>query len=331
MTSDRLHSLISSERTRTLTDAHFDDLPGYSHGKVRDSYTLPDGRRLMVITDRQSAFDQILAAVPFKGQVLNATARYWFEQSADIIANHTIAHPDPNVIVAENLQMLPVEVVVRGYLTGTTSTSIWPMYESGRRHLYGVTFSDGMRKNQPLERTIITPTTKGDAGDHDEPISQTDVVDRGLVSPGLWEEVCETALALFERGRMLAADRGLILVDTKYEFGIDRSGHLKLADEVHTPDSSRYWLADSYDARFAAGQDPEPLDKDFLRRWVRSVCDPYRETVPVIPDEVLIEFGARYIALYETVTAETFMPIDDSRHPRDRVRDNIQAYLQACV
>ncbi|HAA93162.1 MAG TPA: phosphoribosylaminoimidazolesuccinocarboxamide synthase, partial [Rhodospirillaceae bacterium] len=234
-----------------LTDAEFSALPNFQRGKVRDSYDLPDGRRVMVATDRQSAFDIVLAAVPYKGQVLNETARFWFEKTADICPNHVVDYPDPNVAVARRLDMLPIEMVVRDYLTGSTETSIWPMYQRGERVMYGHAFSDGMVRNQKLPNTILTPTTKADAGGHDTPITAAEIVERNLLSQPVWDELAELSLAVFARGREIAASNGLILVDTKYEFGVDEAGRITLADEVHTPDSSRYWLAESYEARMA--------------------------------------------------------------------------------
>jgi phosphoribosylaminoimidazole-succinocarboxamide synthase len=311
----------------TLTDAALPGLPGLIRGKVRDNYDLADGRRLIIATDRQSAFDQVLAAVPFKGQVLTATARHWFAATGDIIANHVLAFPDPNVTVAMRLDMLPVEVVVRDYLTGTTATSIWPRYASGERQMYGVTLPDGLRQHQRLPQTILTPTTKGAAGAHDEPIAPNDIIARGLVPALLWDEVAAAARALFARGRTLAARRGLILVDTKYEFGVDADGRLRLADEIHTPDSSRYWRAESYAQRFSAGLDPETLDKDFLRRWIAARCDPYAEPIPAIPAETLVEFGLRYITLYEQVTGETFAPPPADEALRTRLERNLRAYF----
>jgi phosphoribosylaminoimidazole-succinocarboxamide synthase len=313
-----------------LTETDIPGLPPPVRGKVRDNYDLPDGRRLIVATDRQSAFDRVLAAVPFKGQVLTATARFWFEATTDICRNHVLAFPDPNVTVARRLGMLPVEIIVRDYLAGTTATSIWPMYREGRRVLYGIHFPDGLRKNQKLPETIVTPTTKGEAGAHDEPVTPEQIVERGLLTAAEWEEVRALALALFARGRERAAANGLILVDTKYEFGLDEEGQVMLADEIHTPDSSRYWLAATYAERFAGGEDPETLDKDFLRRWIIARCDPYAEPIPPIPPETLVEFGLRYIALYEAVTGERFAAPLAEPSTRERIRANIALYL-ACA
>lgn len=310
-----------------LTDAEYPELPNFQRGKVRDSYDLPDGRRVMVATDRQSAFDIVLAAVPFKGQVLNETARFWFEKTGDICPNHVIDYPDPNVAVAQRLDMLPIEMVVRDYLTGSTETSIWPMYERGERMMYGHEFPDGLTRNQKLPGTILTPTTKAEAGDHDAPITATEIVEQNLLSQAVWDELAEVSLAIFARGREIAASNGLILVDTKYEFGVDANGKITLADEVHTPDSSRYWIADSYDARMKAGENPESLDKEFLRLWISARCDPYKDPIPDIPGETLLEFSSKYVKLFEQVTGQTFSYPPTDIPARDRVRQNLAKAL----
>lgn len=306
-----------------LTEARFSELPNFQEGKVRDSYDLPDGRRIMITTDRQSAFDKVLAAVPFKGQVLNLTARFWFEQTADICPNHVLDYPDPNVIVARKLSMLPVEMVVRDYITGSTETSIWPMYQRGERTLYGIRFPDGLVKNQKLPETILTPTTKAEQGDHDAPVTPEEIVARGLLSQEQWDELARLSLAIFARGRDVAAGNGLILVDTKYEFGLDDAGRITLADEVHTPDSSRYWYARSYGDRVASGREPESLDKEFLRLWIAERCDPYKDPIPEIPPDTLMEFGEKYIALFELVTGQPFERPSLDRPVHDRVRANL--------
>lgn len=311
-----------------LTDAEFPDLPNFQRGKVRDSYDLEDGRRVMIATDRQSAFDVVLAAVPHKGQVLNETARFWFEKTADICPNHVVAFPDPNVTIARRLDMLPIEMVVRDYLTGSTETSIWPMYKRGERKLYGHDFPDGLVRNQKLPQTILTPTTKADAGGHDVPITAAEIVEQGLLSQALWDELADLSLAIFARGRDIAAANGLILVDTKYEFGLDSDGRITLADEVHTPDSSRYWVAESYEARMASGENPESLDKEFLRLWISERCDPYNEPIPDIPAETLTIFSEKYIRLFEQVTGRTFVKPDAEEPVRARVHRNLMAALQ---
>ncbi len=307
-----------------LTDAEFPELPNFQRGKVRDSYDLPDGRRIMIATDRQSAFDFVLAAVPYKGQVLNQTARFWFEQTADLCPNHVIDYPDPNVIIGRRLNMLPVEMVVRSYMTGSTSTSIWPMYERGERLLYGHTFPKGLVKNQKLPETIITPTTKADADAHDEPTTAEALVASGAITQAQWDELAATSLALFARGQEIAAQNGLILVDTKYEFGVDDNRVITLADEVHTPDSSRYWVADSYESRLAKDLEPENLDKEFLRLWINERCDPYKDPLPDIPSETLLDFSGKYIRLYEQVTGQSFEKPPLGQLVRDRVLKNLK-------
>lgn len=310
-----------------LADATIPELPNHYRGKVRDNYDLPDGRRIIVASDRLSAFDIILTCIPFKGQVLTQTARFWFEQTADIVANHVIEYPDPNVVVCKRLKILPVEVVVRDYLTGTTSTSIWSMYKAGRRSMYGVTLPDGMHEHQKLPETIITPTTKADIGGHDEPLSPQEIIERGILPKDLWEQVSDVALKLFARGRETAARHGLILVDTKYEFGVDEAGNLMLADEIHTPDSSRYWMAGSYAERLKAGQRPESFDKDFVRTWVSQRCDPYKGPIPTIPDELVLDTAAVYIHAYEMITGHSFAVPDAAEPVLERIRGNLARYF----
>ncbi|EJL58824.1 phosphoribosylaminoimidazolesuccinocarboxamide (SAICAR) synthase, partial [Rhizobium sp. CF122] len=230
------------EPVRILSEAHFPELPNYYRGKVRENYDLPDGQRIIISTDRLSAFDRILTCIPYKGQVLTQTARYWFEATKDICPNHVLDYPDPNVVIGKRLDILPVEVVVRGYLAGTTGTSILTLYKKGEREMYGMRLPDGMRDNQKLPTPVITPTSKEFDGGHDEPLTPAEIVERGLLTKEQWETLSRYALALFARGQDLAAKRGLILVDTKYEFGTDENGNIILADEIHTPDSSRYWL-----------------------------------------------------------------------------------------
>lgn len=331
MTATATAATVTSDDERALanvlTDAEFSELPSFQRGKVRDSYDLDDGRRVMIATDRQSAFDKVLAAVPFKGQVLTQTARYWFDETADICPNHVIGYPHPNVIISKRLDMLPVEMVIRDYLTGSTETSIWPMYERGERVLYGHTFEDGLIKNQKLPKTIITPTTKGVDGDHDRPITAEELVGQGLLTQELWDELAQKSLAVFARGRELAAERGLILVDTKFEFGLDEDGRVVLADEILTPDSSRYWLAATYDEALKSGAAPNSLDKEFLRLWINARCDPYKDQIPEIPAETLMEFSGKYIALFETVTGKPFVRPDADRPLRDQIRDALAEVL----
>jgi phosphoribosylaminoimidazole-succinocarboxamide synthase len=315
--SDPLSDPLSDQ---CLTDAHFPELPGFYRGKVRDTYHLPDGRQVMIATDRQSAFDKVLAAVPHKGQVLNQTAKFWFEATADICPNHVLSYPDPNVVIAKHLEMMPIEMIVRDYMTGSTETSIWTMYQRGERLLYGHQFADGLVKNQKLPETILTPTTKGE---RDAPITATEIVAEKLLTQEHWDAVAEISFKLFARGRVIAAKQGLILVDTKYEFGFDPGGKITVADELHTPDSSRFWKSESYAERIKAGQEPEGLDKEFLRLWVRERCDPYNEPVPNIPDETLREFSRKYVALYEAVTGQAFEYTADGASVRERIRANL--------
>ncbi|MDE1146747.1 MAG: phosphoribosylaminoimidazolesuccinocarboxamide synthase [Azospirillaceae bacterium] len=310
-----------------LTDATIPELPKHYRGKVRDNYDLADGRRIIVASDRLSAFDRILTSVPHKGAVLTQTARYWFEATRDLCPNHVIDYPDPNVVVAKRLDILPVEVVVRDYLAGTTSTSILSMYKKGQRTVYGVTLPEGLRPNQKLPETIITPTTKAFDGGHDEPLSPAEIVEKKLLTAAQWEELSGKALALFARGRELAAKRGLILVDTKYEFGLDEAGNIILADEIHTPDSSRYWFAASYPAKFEAGERPESFDKDFVRSWVVARCDPYVDDVPEIPGDVVLQAASIYIQAYEMITGETYVPARDEDGVLARIRTNLKSYF----
>ena len=320
---------IQTILSNCLTDATFSELPNHENGKVRESYDLPDGRRIMIATDRQSAFDVILAAVPYKGQVLNQTAKFWFDQTQDICPNHLLDVPDPNVVIAKKLDMLPIEMIVRDYMTGSTETSIWPMYERGERMLYGHEFPDGLVKNQKLPATIITPTTKAAQGDHDAPITAVEIVEQGLLTQAQWDEVAEKSLALFAKGREISASNGLILVDTKYEFGVDTDGTITIADEIHTPDSSRFWISDSYEDRLSQGKEPASLDKEFLRLWVNGRCDPYKDPIPEIPPETLMEFSAKYVQLFEQVTGQTFDVPSAEQSVYDRIRTNLAKALPA--
>jgi len=311
-----------------LSDATIPELPNHYRGKVRDNYDVPGGKRIIVASDRLSAFDMILTALPHKGAVLTQTARYWFEATKDICPNHVIDYPDPNVVVAKHLTILPVEIVVRDYLAGTTSTSVLSIYNKGERTMYGVTLPDGLRPNQKLPETIITPTTKADQGGHDAPLSPAEIVEKGLLSAAQWAELSEKALALFARGRELAAERGLILVDTKYEFGLDETGAIILADEIHTPDSSRYWFAETYEARFEAGERPDSFDKDFIRAWVAARCDPYKDPIPEIPGELVLQAAGIYIQAYEMITGESFEALKIGTGPvLERIRGNLKGYF----
>ena len=288
-------------------------------GKVRVSYAYGDGRRLFVTTDRLSAFDRVIAGVPYKGQVLNQLSAWWFERTGDVVANHVVDLPDPNVLVARAAQPLPVEVVVRGYITGVTTTSLWRQYADGARTIYGYHFSDGLRKNTELPSAIVTPTTKAEHGGHDEPLSPSDVTLKGLVAPDLWRTVESAALELFARGQEIARQSGLILADTKYEFGTTPAGELLLIDEVHTPDSSRYWVADSYAQRLSADEEPESLDKEVVRRALIDAGYDGNGAPPDLAPEVWEATSRRYIDAFERLTGLTFQP--GSYPVEDRIRE----------
>jgi phosphoribosylaminoimidazole-succinocarboxamide synthase len=295
-------------------------------GKVRDTYDLGD-KILVVTTDRQSAFDRQLASIPFKGQVLNQTSAWWFEKTEHIVDNAVLDVPDPNVVIMQKCTVFPVEFVVRGFMTGSTDTSLWTHYKAGARQYCGNFFPDGLVKNQRLLSNIITPTTKSDT--HDEPISPTDIIAKGLMTAKDWQVTSTAALKLFEFGQQEAAKRGLLLVDTKYEFGKTADGRILLIDEIHTPDSSRYWLADSYDDHFAKGKEPQNIDKEFLRLWFRACCDPYNDKVlPEAPCELVKELSQRYVYLYEHITGETFLPPDINESINHRICRNVASYIE---
>ena len=313
--------------SRTLPQARIAELPSPYFGKVRDCYDLPDDTRLLISSDRISAFDRILAVIPWKGQVLTQLARYWFEKTEDIAENHVLSYPDPNVVLGRKLSILPVEIVVRGYLAGTTSTSILTQYSKGGREMYGHRLPDGLRPNQALPQAIITPTSKAFDGGHDEPLTATEIVETGLLTKSQWDEVSEKALALFARGQTIAAERGLILVDTKYEFGSDAAGNILLADEIHTPDSSRYWITEGYQKAFETGDRPPSFDKDVIRSWVIARCDPYKDPVPDIPLEMIEKTAQVYIGAYEAITGQPFIPDTSGPTPLDRIRRNLTSFF----
>jgi phosphoribosylaminoimidazole-succinocarboxamide synthase len=276
-------------------------------GKVRDTYDLGDGRLVLVTTDRQSGFDRLLGAIPFKGQVLNRTSLYWFDQTREIVANHVLASPHANALIARKCRVLPIEFVVRGFMTGSTDTAIWTQYAKGVRRFCGHALPEGMKKNERLRENLVTPTTKETR--HDRPIAAEEIVAEGWLGAEQWEFCSAKALELFAFGQRVAAERGLILVDTKYEFGVTENGEIILVDEIHTPDSSRYWLAESYTERLSAGREPEMIDKEFFRLWFRERCDPYAdEVLPVPPAELIAELAARYIQLFEKITGSEFAP-----------------------
>lgn len=295
------------------------------NGKVRDTYDIGD--KLVIITsDRQSAFDRVLAAIPFKGQVLNQTSAWWFKNTSHIVQNAVISYPDPNVVIQKKCKVFPVEFVCRGYMTGSTDTSLWTHYAKGEREYCGNVFPDGMKKNDKLVKNVITPTTKAES--HDAPITPAEIVSTGLMSQKDWDEASGAALRLFEFGQQEALKRGLLLVDTKYEFGKGDDGTIYIIDEVHTPDSSRYWMADSYESRHKAGQEPQNIDKEFLRLWFRERCDPYADKVlPEAPKELVCELSKRYVYLFERITGEKFVVPSTDVPLMTRIEKNVTAAL----
>jgi phosphoribosylaminoimidazole-succinocarboxamide synthase len=297
-------TIIRKNLKNTLEVTDFPGLGKRLKGKVRDVY-VQDDKIFFITTDRQSAFDRNLALIPFKGQVLTQASAFWFDATRDIVPNHFLSLPDPNVMVCRKCRIFPVEFVVRGYLTGVTATAAWTAYEKGEREFCGNILPDGMVKNQAFASPLLTPTTKSD--EHDEKISPREIVERSLMTAPEWEEAARISLALFRRGQEIAARNNLILVDTKYELGTDETGRIVLCDEVHTPDSSRFWIRDSYAERFARGVEPENIDKEFLRLWFKEHCDPYKdEVLPEAPEDLVVELSRRYIQLYEMITGKKF-------------------------
>jgi phosphoribosylaminoimidazole-succinocarboxamide synthase len=294
-------------------------------GKVRDTYDLGD-KLILITTDRLSAFDRVLTAVPYKGQVLNLTSAWWFQQTEHIIPNHVIAIPDPNVTIAKKCQVFPIEFVVRGYITGTTSTALWTQYKNGVRNYCGNALPEGLKKNQKLATPLLTPTTKEEK--HDRPISPEEIVQEGWMSAEDWHKTAEAAMRLYQYGVEVAAKHGLILVDTKYEFGKDQEGNIVLIDEIHTPDSSRYWLAHSYVERIAQNLEPENIDKEFLRLWFAEHCDPYKDKIlPPAPEALIVTLASRYIQLYEMITGNEFHFPNQLQPAHARIMRNISSYL----
>jgi phosphoribosylaminoimidazole-succinocarboxamide synthase len=314
-------ALIRAQLSKTLDKTHLPELGVKYEGKVRDCYTL-DGRRTIVVTDRLSAFDVVLGTIPFKGQVLNRMAAFWFEATANLAPNHVINVPDPTVMVARECQLLPVEFVMRAYMTGVTSTSIWSHYQKGARQFCGHDLPDGMRKNQKLAKSILTPSTKAEKGEHDRSVSRAEVLEMGLLSAADFDEAAQMCARLFAFGQAEALRRGLILVDTKYEIGRRPDGTLCFIDEIHTPDSSRYWYADDYEARFARGEEPRGLDKEYVRRTLADQGYKGEGPPPKLTDEVRCEAARRYIQVCELITGQPFIP--DTEEPIGRIRRNLK-------
>lgn len=294
-------------------------------GKVRECYEL-DEKFALVTTDRQSAFDRVLASVPFKGQVLNMISAWWFEKTGHIMKNHLIEVPDPNISVVEKCAPFPVEFVVRGYITGSSNTSLWTNYAAGKRNYCGINFPDGLVKNQKLENIVITPTTKAEIGD--VPISPEEIISQNLMNESQWEYCSRKAIELFSFGQKVSQEKGYILVDTKYEMGISSTDEIVLIDEVHSPDSSRFWEFSTYEERFAKGEEPENIDKEFLRLWFKKNCDPYNDKeLPQAPSELIVELSLRYIQVYEKMTGSSFDFPHSNREVGLRVSNALEILL----
>ncbi len=306
---------------KTVRGTDFPSLGRKYEGKVRDNYSTKDGRRYVVATDRISAFDRVIGTLPFKGQLLTSMAAFWFDKTKGVAPNHVLSVPDPNVMECVECKQLPVEMVVRSYVTGVTSTSIWTHYAAGKREFCGHKLPDGMKKNQRLPQPILTPSTKAEKGDHDVSASREEILKLTKMPAAQFDEAASYAMALFAEGQKHAAKQGLILVDTKYEFGIRPDGKIVVIDEIHTPDSSRYWFASSYEERFASNQEPESFDKEYVRRWLASQGYKGEGNPPKLPDDVRIEATRRYIEAYETITGEPFVP--DTEEPIARIARNL--------
>ena len=314
---------INENLTNTLQETSI-SAPNKKIGKVRDAYFLDD-QVVMISTDRQSAFDRVLAAIPYKGAVLNSVSAWWFKKTEHLFPNHLISTPDPNVSIVEKCDVFPVEFVVRGYITGTTETSLWTVYNNGDREYCGNNLPEGLQKNDKLDTPMLTPTTKDKV--HDRPVSREEIVELGLMSSEDYAVAAKMSLDLFAFGQKTAKENGLILVDTKYELGKGASGEIKFVDEVHTPDSSRFWIGSSYKERISVGDEPENIDKEFLRLWFAKNCDPYNDdTLPNAPDELVAELSARYILLYELITGERFV-FPDLKKINQRITKNIKELL----
>ena len=312
--------LLRDQCERTLDRTDLLELGTLEEGKVRDNYIAGD-RRFIVVTDRVSCFDVVVGTLPFKGQVLNEIAAFWFEKTASIASNHLIEVPDPAVSVVRECRPLPVEFIMRGYLTGSTSTSIWTAYEKGEREYCGHRLADGMTKHQPLPEPLLTPTTKAPKGEHDELTSRDEILRRGVVSEEVYDEAARMAAALFAEGQRWAESRGLILVDTKYELALDADDRLVVIDEIHTPDSSRYWYRDRYERAMSEGKAPEALDKEYVRRWLGEQGYRGEGPIPEIPVDIRVEAARRYIEAFEQITARAFEP--DTEPPLPRIRRNL--------
>ncbi|MDE2025363.1 MAG: phosphoribosylaminoimidazolesuccinocarboxamide synthase [Patescibacteria group bacterium] len=317
--------MISDEQIKKAIPHLFKgiDIPGLGekhHGKVRDFYSKGD-TLILITTDRQSAFDVNLGFVPYKGAVLNELTQFWLEQTRDIVDNHLLSVPDENVMVGKKCTPIPIEMVVRGYITGSTNTSIWYSYKQGERKIYGLDFPEGLKKNQKLPHAVITPTTKGSVSGHDERMTREQILSSGVVPQQIYKQMEEVTYALFNRGNEIAQKAGLIMPDTKYEYGMF-NGKLTLMDELHTPDGSRFWIKDTYEGRFAKAEEPENFDKEFIRLWYTQRIDPYKDPIPPMPGDLMIAASRRYIDVYEKLTGKAFNAFD---YPiENRILANLQ-------
>jgi phosphoribosylaminoimidazole-succinocarboxamide synthase len=310
---------LLAQLPHTLRQIDLPELGQLYRGKVRDNYTRGD-RIVMITTDRVSAFDHVLGTIPFKGEVLSRLTLFWFDKVKDIAPTHLLESPDPSVMVVRRAQALPVEIVIRGYITG----SLWRDYQAGKAGAYGISWPAGLRKDQRFDRPIITPSTKAEYGKHDEPISEAEILAQRLVTPALWQEATAVAHRLFQRGQEWARSRGLILVDTKYEMGV-ADGELVVIDEIHTPDSSRYWIADGYEDRFQRGVDQEMLDKENIRQWlIREHGFSGHGKPPPLSDEVRVMLATKYIEVFERLTGQPF--VSGVGSVEDRIKRNLKAH-----
>ncbi len=315
-----LRNALRPENTLDALGPEFDALGRRYSGKVRENFSKA-GVRTIIVTDRVSAFDVVLGTIPFKGQVLNGLAQHWFERTRERFPNHLIDVPDPQACRAVECEPIPVEMVVRGYLTGVSQTAIWRAYERGERSFCGHALPDGLVKHQRLPENIVTPSTKAPKGQHDESVSKAELIERGLIDAARFDALERRCLELFAFGQAIARERGLLLVDTKYELGVRPDGEIVLIDEIHTPDSSRYWYAETYEQAMARGEDPPSMDKEYIRRWLVAQGFSGDGAPPALPDELRIEAARRYVATYERLTGREFVP--DTSPPIARLQANL--------
>lgn len=314
--------LVKKSIPNAIEKVDFKGLGKRFSGKVRDWYII-NHLRVLIATDRISAFDKVLGTIPLRGAVLNLLSQFWFEETRDIVQNHMIGVVDPNIMLVTECEALPVEVVVRGYITGVTDTSLWKRYSDGDRVIYGIKFPEGLKKNQKLKAPVITPTTRATGkGGHDEPITKAELIKNKLVAPAIWRQIEKVSLSLYSRGAKIADKANLILADTKYEFGIDKKGKLILIDEIHTPDSSRYWLKKTYLEKFKRGDEVENFDKEFMRLWFANQGYFGKGKAPQMPDDLRVKISLRYQEVYEKLTGEKFN-IDLTRTPQDRIGESL--------